>query len=233
LPSGGPSTSASLASAPPSGPATQDDKARGNKTRHHVLAANAASGSSPSPSLSPSPSPSGPAAPAFSAASTSPAGPAAPAGPPAVAAVRASEPAADAPATLAVAIAPWCDLTVDGKSHGRTPQTLTLPPGQHHLECKNPVSGQALVRDLQLAPGAHDSLRERLYATVRVTAQLSRGDALSIDGDPPGAGPRQVAPGRRRVTLFAAGSEVETRYVDVPPAGCRIVDKPELHCDKP
>jgi hypothetical protein len=95
------------------------------------------------------------------------------------------------------------------------------------------VSGQALVRDLDLAPGAHDSLRERLYATVRVTAELARGDALSVDGDPPGAGARQVAPGRRRVTLFSAGSEIETRYIDVPPTGCRVVDKPELRCEKP
>jgi hypothetical protein len=137
------------------------------------------------------------------------------------------------PATVSVAIAPWCDLTIDGIGRGRTPAAVTLPPGKHHLECKNPNSNQSLVRDIELAPGEARQVRERLYATVRVTPQLARGDALSIDGDAPSAAARQVEPGRRRVTLYVAGKELETRYLDVPPAGCRVVDKPELACQKP
>jgi hypothetical protein len=199
--------------APPSSPPPSLPDDKGHTTRPHHRAAVATAEPSP-PSPPPSPSP--------------PAIVVAPAEPP-----RAPAPAADALATLAVAIAPWCDLTIDGKARGRTPQTLTLPPGQHHLECKNPVSGQSLVRDLQLAPGELRPLREWLYATVRVTASLGRGDALSLDGDAPAAGPRQVAPGRRRVTLLSGGQEIETRYIDVPLTGCRIVDKPELRCEKP
>ena len=64
------------------------------------------------------------------------------------------KPAADAPATLAVAIAPWCNLSVDGQPRGRTPQTLSLPPGPHHVVCVNSVSGNRLTRDLATSPPA-------------------------------------------------------------------------------
>jgi serine/threonine-protein kinase len=188
-----------------------DDKAHAIRPHRHAQAVAVATSAQPVPQ-GPSPAP---------PESTAP-----------VAATHA-EPARDAPATLTVAIAPWCDLAIDGKPRGRSPQSVTLPGGQHHLECKNPVSGQALVRDLVLAPGESRALREQLYSTVRVTAVLRRGDALTVDGDAPGAGPRQVVPGRRRVTLLSAGKELETRYVDVPPAGCRLVDMPELRCEKP
>jgi eukaryotic-like serine/threonine-protein kinase len=145
----------------------------------------------------------------------------------------ATAPAADAKATLTVAIAPWCDLTVDATPRGRTPQTLALAPGAHHVACKNPVSGQSLSRDVVLAPGESRTLRERLYATVRVTPQLQRGDAVTVDDDAPSAASRELAPGRHRVTLTAAGAPLDTRWIDVPPGGCRLVDKPELACEKP
>jgi serine/threonine-protein kinase len=157
----------------------------------------------------------------------------APPDPPAPIAAAPPQPAADAPATLAVAIAPWCDLTVDGNPRGRSPATLTLPPGQHRLVCVNPVSGRRLARDLTLAPGEHRELREKLYATVRLQPRLSRGDAFAIDGGKPASAPTEVEPGRRRVTLYKAGAELETRWLDVPPAGCTLVDAPSLACEKP
>ncbi|MCB9539815.1 MAG: PEGA domain-containing protein [Myxococcales bacterium] len=48
--------------------------------------------------------------------------------------------AATAPGTLAIAAAPWADVYVDGKHRGRTPylKQLTLPPGAHALELRNP-----------------------------------------------------------------------------------------------
>jgi serine/threonine-protein kinase len=133
-------------------------------------------------------------------------------------------------AELTVAIAPWCDLTVDGTPRGRTPQRLLLAPGAHHVECKNPVSGASLAREVTLEPGAHQLLQERLYAPARLDARLARGDSFSVDGDAPGAGPREVEPGRRRVTVYVGGHALETGYVDVPPGGCRLVDTPELAC---
>ena len=117
---------------------------------------------------------------------------------------RRAQPAADAPATLAVAIAPWCDLTIDGQSRGRSPTTLSLPPGPHHLVCVNPVSGQRLTRDLTLAAGERRELREQLYAMVRVQPRLTRGDAFAVDGAKPASAAAEVEPGRRRVTLYEA-----------------------------
>ena len=153
-----------------------------------------------------------------------------PSPPPAIAPPK---PAADAPATLAVAIAPWCDLVVDGAARGRSPATLTLPPGAHHLVCVNPVSQQRLTRDLTLAAGEHRELRERFYVMVYVQPRLVRGDAFAVDGGKPAAAAAVVEPGRRRVTLYKAGAEIETRWLDVPPAGCTLVDTPRLACEKP
>jgi hypothetical protein len=42
-----------------------------------------------------------------------------------------------------------------------------------------------------------------------------------------------VEPGRRRVTLYRAGAEIEAAWIDVPPGGCTLVDAPRLGCDKP
>ena len=141
--------------------------------------------------------------------------------------------AADTPATLVVAIAPWCDLAVDGQPHGRTPQTLRLPAGPHHVTCVNPVSGHRITRDLELAGGERRELRERLYATVRLQPRLRRGDAFAVDGGAPSLAALEVEPGRRRVTLYQAGAELETRWLDVPPAGCILVDAPRLACERP
>ena len=137
------------------------------------------------------------------------------------------------PATLAVAIAPWCDLTVDGLARGRSPTTLSLPPGPHRLSCVNPVSGNRLTRDLELQPGERRELREKLYATVHVQPHLVRGDAIAVDGTPASSAAAQVEPGRHRVTLYKAGAEVETRWIDVPPRGCTLVDAPQLSCEIP
>jgi serine/threonine-protein kinase len=144
---------------------------------------------------------------------------------------RPAEP--ERPARLTVAIAPWCDLTVDGSARGRTPQTLTLAPGKHRVECANPISHASFVRDIELGAGEETALKERLYAAAHVTAQLKRGDAFSLDDGAPGAGTRDATPGRHRVTVYAKGRELDSRYLDVRPEGCRLVDSPELACQKP
>jgi hypothetical protein len=182
------------------------------KPHKHVAAAPSATGQAAAPAL---------AAPATSSVATPP-----PTAKPAA-------PAPDAPATLVVAIAPWCDVTIDGQPRGRTPQTLSLPPGPHRLVCVNGVSGQRLTRDLTLAAGERHEVRERLYAMVRVQPRLSRGDAFAVDGGKPASGAADVEPGRRRVTLYKAGAALDTRWIDVPPAGCTLVDAPQLACEKP
>jgi hypothetical protein len=142
-------------------------------------------------------------------------------------------PAGDASASLTVATSPWCDLRIDGTAHGRTPQTVALPAGHHRVECTNPAAGRSLVRDLDLRPGDHTTVHEKLYPSVRVVPALSHADAFAVDDGAPTAGAREVEPGRRRITFYAAGHAVATRYVDVPPEGCRLVDAPAAACAKP
>ena len=68
---------------------------------------------------------------------------------------------------------------------------------------------------------------------VRVHPRLTRGDAFAFDGAKPASSTAEVEPGRRRVTLYQSGAEVETRWIDVPPVGCALVDAPRLACEKP
>jgi hypothetical protein len=142
-------------------------------------------------------------------------------------------PVPTAPATLIVATAPWCDLRVDGLARGRTPQTLSLPPGHHHIECTNPAAGRSLTRELDLLPGQLRELRERLYGTVRVTPSFTHADAFAVDDGRVAADVHEVEPGRRRITFYVAGKAIATRYIDVPPEGCRLVDVPAAACEKP
>jgi hypothetical protein len=144
-----------------------------------------------------------------------------------------SRPAADTPARLSVATAPWCDLRIDGSARGRTPQTLSLAPGRHHVECANPVAGRGLVTDVELAAGETRDLKQRLYSPVHVTPALAHADSFAVDDGAPATGARDVEPGRRRVTFYRSGQTLGTRYLDVPPEGCRLVDEPQPACERP
>jgi hypothetical protein len=168
---------------------------------------------------------------ALVAASPAPAPAPVAAAPAPVAAPEPARPPADA--ELRVKITPWCNLTVDGQDRGTSSQLLRLAPGKHHVECKNPLSGAQLTRDLTLAPGTHEELQAHLYNPTTITARLTRGDAFAVGSDAAAAGARTVEPGRRRVTLYARGRELETRYLDIRPEGCVLVDQPELACQRP
>jgi hypothetical protein len=99
--------------------------------------------------------------------------------------------------------------------------------------CRNPASGARVERVVELRAGEERTLKERLYQPARLTPSLTRGDAFSVDDAPAGPAAREVEPGRRRVTLYAGGREVDTAYLDVAPGGCRLVDAPRLACENP
>jgi hypothetical protein len=138
-----------------------------------------------------------------------------------------------ADAQLTVATKPSCDLRVDGTARGRTPQTLTLTPGRHHVECAATSTSRALAADVDLAPGATRTLRQILYPPVRVMPLFSERYAFSVDDDKPVVGVPEVVPGRHRITLFRDGTPVSTAWVDIPPDGCRLVDQPQPACVAP
>ena len=148
-----------------------------------------------------------------------------------VAAVVAEPVVAPPPGTLSVRTSPWCDLAVDGKSIGRTPQSVVLPAGEHHLRCTNP-SGGLLVRTVTLSAGEHQAVEARLDAQALVAAHLVRGDAVWLD-EQPVRGAIHVAAGRHRVLLQRDGTVIDTRWLDVPASGCALFDQPELRCDRP
>jgi serine/threonine-protein kinase len=137
------------------------------------------------------------------------------------------------PGTLTVAITPWCDLTVDGKARGRAPMTLQLPAGPHQVDCRQP-SGAAVRRVVTLEPGGTEVLREQLYA-ARISPQFRqfRGAEFAVDEGAPSAGAREAPAGRHKITLYWGGKIADSAWVDVRPEGCRLVDKPELACEKP
>ncbi len=145
-----------------------------------------------------------------------------------------SPPLERAPTTgqLTVHTAPWCELAVDGKPVGRTPQSLTLAAGPHRLACENP-SGARFERSVELAAGETQRIEERLTATAELRPSLHRGDALAIDGASASRAARTVSVGRHRVSLLSAGQVLDARWLDVPAAGCRLSDTPDLHCENP
>jgi hypothetical protein len=139
-------------------------------------------------------------------------------------------PEPEKPGTLTVAITPWCDLTVDGEKRGRAPLTLQLPAGPHHVECRQP-GGAGLSRDVTLSAGATEVLRDRLFAAARVFTHLAA--EFAIDDGKPSSDPKEAQPGRHKITLYRSGKIADTRWVDIRPEGCRVVDTPELKCEKP
>jgi hypothetical protein len=82
-----------------------------------------------------------------------------------------------------------------------------------------------------LAAGATEVLRQQLFAAARVSTKLKDAQ-FAIDDDPPSEA-REATPGRHRITLYRKGQIVDTRWVDVRPEGCRVVDTPQLACEKP
>ncbi len=57
------------------------------------------------------------------------------------------------PAHLRVGANPWCNVSIDGRAYGQTPQVnITLAPGPHRITCTSP-DAPARTRNVTLAPG--------------------------------------------------------------------------------
>jgi hypothetical protein len=66
------------------------------------------------------------------------------------------------PGRVVVAIAPWGEVFVDGKSRGVSPplRTLDLPPGAHTVEIRNSTFA-AYVEQVEVKPGEAVKIRHR------------------------------------------------------------------------
>jgi serine/threonine-protein kinase len=138
----------------------------------------------------------------------------------------------EGPGKLTVSILPWCDLRVDGEAKGRAPLTVELPAGTHRLACVH-STGAKVEKEITIEPGKTEIWRDQLFADAKITPKLKPGVQFAVDTGAPAEGPRQATPGRHRITLFRDGQAGEARWLTVPPEGCRLVDTPELTCEKP
>ncbi len=136
------------------------------------------------------------------------------------------------PARLIVKIGPYCDITIDGTSHGRSPRAaaIELPPGKHVLVCAQDATGRSVRRDLELAPGEELLVMDTLVPQVIVTIDVRAG-AVRIDGLRHAQGVRvKLTTGRHRVELADGEGFGEPANLDIPSSPCTLRDRPELSC---
>jgi hypothetical protein len=159
------------------------------------------------------------------------------AGPVARAPVAALVPAPDAAparATLSVDIRPWCDLVIDGVSHGRArrDQAIELAPGRHQLVCSQGPGRPSWRQTVTLAPGQHEQLTGSVLQPVRVHVQVAGGNAVRIGGQRHANGAEvMLEPGRHRIAVLAGEREVAYDWVPIPAVeACTVRDNPALDC---
>jgi serine/threonine-protein kinase len=142
--------------------------------------------------------------------------------------------AAPARATLSVDIRPWCDLVIDGVSHGRArrDRTIELAPGRHQLVCSQGPGRPSWRQTVTLAPGEHQQLTGSVLQPVRVHIQVAGGNAVRIGSQRHANGADVVLePGRHRVAVLAGEREVAFAWVPIPAVdACTVRDTPALDC---
>jgi serine/threonine-protein kinase len=139
-----------------------------------------------------------------------------------------------APALLSVDIRPWCDLTIDGASHGRArrERTIELAPGRHELACSQ-GPGRAVWREtVILAAGERKHLTGSVLQPVRVRIQVAAGNAVRIAGQRHANGAEvMLGPGRHSIAVLAGDREIGYDWVAIPAVeACTVRDVPALDC---
>ena len=142
--------------------------------------------------------------------------------------------AAPARATLSVDIRPWCDLVIDGVSHGRArrDRAIELAPGRHQLVCSQGPGRPSWRQTVTLAPGQHEQLTGSVLQPVRVHVQVSAGNAVRIGGQRHANGAAlMLEPGRHRIAVLSGEREVAYDWVPIPAVdACTVRDTPALDC---
>jgi serine/threonine-protein kinase len=142
--------------------------------------------------------------------------------------------AAPARATLSVDIRPWCDLVIDGVSHGRArrDRAIELAPGRHQLVCTQGPGRPAWRQIVTLAPGEHQQLSGSVLQPVRVHIQVAGGNAVRIGSERHTNGAEvMLEPGRHRIAVLAGEREIAYDWVPIPAVdACTVRDTPALDC---
>ncbi len=142
--------------------------------------------------------------------------------------------AAPARATLSVNIRPWCDLVIDGVSHGRArrDRAIEIAPGRHQLVCSQGPGRPSWRQTVTLAPGEHQQLTGSVLQPVRVHVQVAGGNAVRIGGQRHANGADlTLEPGRHRIAVLSGEREVAYDWVPIPAVeACTVRDTPALDC---
>jgi predicted Ser/Thr protein kinase len=141
--------------------------------------------------------------------------------PPAPLAAVDARPAPAPRTSLTIIMDSWCDLSIDGTSHGRVDakaKTITVTPGDHDVACVKKGVGTAWRKRVHVAAGTTEVVRGQLLAKVTVTIATARG--VVIDGTSYRRGDTvTLTPGRHRIGTG------DTSYLDVPRvAACTLKD---------
>lgn len=129
---------------------------------------------------------------------------------------------------------PWCNLTIDGTSHGqiRGRESIDIAVGRHTVVCAQGAlaswSGTARVK-----AGETTRIAPVLLAKVAVTVAVKGGDAVRIGGvRHPNGATVSVRPGQLNVEVLRQGVVVDRAWVSVSSQAksCQLRDKPQLGC---
>ncbi len=141
---------------------------------------------------------------------------------------------APAPAKITVDIKPWCDLSIDGQSHGRAraDRVIELAAGRHQLVCSQGPGRAAWRQTVELRAGERRAFTGSVLQPVRVQVEIAAGDSVRI-GDRRHANGATLAldPGRYRVVVLTGERTVARAWVSIPAVSrCTLRDAPALDC---
>jgi serine/threonine-protein kinase len=114
----------------------------------------------------------------------------------------------------------WCNIWIDGTSHGnRRDQAIDVPPGHHVVRCVNPAG--EWTQDVDVLPGATQDVSGPVQRDVEVTLDVD----ATIDGKPYSRGAViRIKPGN--IEVIAGGKKRFITFRD----SCRLKDTPDLGC---
>jgi serine/threonine-protein kinase len=126
----------------------------------------------------------------------------------------------------------WCEVSVDGTSHGRLAgkkKTVRVPVGHHVVKCEQPAANIRWTKEVDVVAGGQSAVEGSLLAEVTVTIAIA-GASIQIDSRhyPRGA-VIKLKPNRYRVVVKdGAGGWVSIPQV----ASCRLHEQGrEIVCD--
>jgi hypothetical protein len=114
----------------------------------------------------------------------------------------------------------WCNIWIDGASHGnRRNEPIEVSAGHHVVRCVNPIG--EWTQEAEVAPGATRTVSGTLLRDLQVTLEVD----ATIDGKPyPRGAVVRIKPGN--IEVVAGGKKQFITFR----ASCRLRDTPDLGC---